>query len=496
MAGEGSAFEIQLRFMNKTSDKPDWEIVIGLEIHAQVASQSKLFSGASTEYGGAPNTHVSLVDAAMPGMLPVLNEHCIEQAVKTGLALNARINKLSVFDRKNYFYADLPQGYQISQFHKPIVQNGWLEIDLPGGFTKRVGINRLHLEQDAGKSIHDQSPEYTFIDLNRCGVALMEIVTEPDFRSAVEVGEFLKRLRNILRFLGTCDGDMEKGSMRCDANVSVRKYGAELGTRCEVKNLNSIRNVMRAIEHEAERQISLIERGGEVIKETRLFEAGNGTTRMMRNKENVEDYRYFPDPDLLPINLDDEYIERIKLSLPELPDSKKNRYINDLNLPKDMASLLAGDKDVAQFFEDVAREVKPELAANWVAVELFGRLNKASIEINQSKITAQSLIALIKLIEDGTISGKIAKEVFDEMFESGADAANIVKSKGLQQITDEASIIELVERVLAANSDKVQEYKSGKENLFGFFVGQVMQHSGGKMNPQLVTKLLKEKLSE
>lgn len=476
------------------SAKNDWEVVIGLEIHAQVISKSKLFSGASTEYGGEPNSHVSLVDAAMPGMLPVLNKHCILQAVKTGLALNATINKLSIFDRKNYFYADLPQGYQISQFHKPIVETGFLDIDLPDNSTKRIRINRLHLEQDAGKSMHDQSPDSTFIDLNRCGVALMEIVTEPDFRSALEVGEFLKKLRNILRFIETCDGDMEKGSMRCDANISVRKYGDPLGTRCEIKNLNSIRNVMRAIEHETTRQIELIENGEQIVKETRLFDAGTGDTRPLRSKEDVEDYRYFPDPDLLPVEFGDEYIEQIKASLPELPDAKKNRYINELKLSNEMANLLSSDKDVAELFEAVAQKVNPSLAANWIAAELFGRLNKASLSLSESKIKADGLIKLIQLIEDNTISGKIAKEVFDEMFESGADPRDIVDKKGLRQVTDEASIAALADQVLAANPDKVQEYKSGKEKLFGFFVGQMMQLSGGRMNPQLVTQVLKTKL--
>lgn len=481
--------------MKENNIKGSWEVVIGLEIHAQVISKSKLFSGASTEYGGEPNSHVSLVDAAMPGMLPVLNKHCILQAVKTGLALNATINKLSIFDRKNYFYADLPQGYQISQFHKPIVETGFLDIDLPDNSTKKIRINRLHLEQDAGKSLHDQSPDSTFIDLNRCGVALMEIVTEPDFRSALEVGEFLKKLRNILRFIETCDGDMEKGSMRCDANISVRKYGDPLGTRCEIKNLNSIRNVMRAIEHETSRQIKLIENREQVVKETRLFDAGTGDTRPLRSKEDVEDYRYFPDPDLLPVEFDDEYIEQIRATLPELPDAKKNRYINDLKISPSMAIILSGDKDVAELFEAVAHEVNPSLAANWIAAELFGRLNKASVELGKCKVKADGLIKLIQLIEDNTISGKIAKEVFDEMFETGADPRNIVDNKGLRQVTDEASIATLVDQVLSANPDKVQEYKSGKEKLFGFFVGQVMQLSNGKMNPQLVTQVLKTKLT-
>jgi len=479
-----------------TNTRKDWEMVMGIEIHAQVDSKSKLFSGASTEYGGAPNSQVSLIDAAMPGMLPVLNKYCIEQAVKTGLALNARINKVSAFDRKNYFYADLPQGYQISQFHKPIVLGGTLEIDLPDGSVKTININRIHLEQDAGKSLHDQSPTDTFIDLNRCGIALMEIVTEPDFRSAAEVGAFLKKLRSILRCLGTCDGDMEKGSLRCDANISVRKPGAELGTRCEVKNLNSIRNIMRAIEYEADRQIEILEQGGEIRQETRLFDSGTGETRMLRSKEGVAGYRYFPDPDLLPVEISDEYISKIKATLPELPDHKKHRYMDELKVARADAILLSGDSDVSHYFEAVASEVAPKLAANWILAELFGRLNKASMELKDCKVTAKKLAGLIKQIDNGTISGKIAKEVFDEMFETGAEAETIITAKGLQQVSDVSSIEQLVDQILTDNPDKVSEYKSGKDRLFGFFVGQAMKLSGGKMNPQLVNKVLKDRLSK
>ena len=478
-----------------TKEEKQWETVIGLEIHAQVKSQSKLFSGASTQYGGLPNSQVSLIDAALPGMLPVLNGYCIEQAVKTGLALDARINKLSVFDRKHYFYADLPQGYQISQFHKPIVEKGILEIDLPNSSTKTIHINRIHLEQDAGKSFHDQSPTETFIDLNRCGIALMEIVTDPDFRSALEVGEFLKKLRNILRYLDTCDGDMEKGSLRCDANISVRKYGGPLGTRCEIKNLNSIKNVMLAIEHEVERQIETIKQGGQIKQETRLFDVGSGVTRVLRSKENVEDYRYFPDPDLLPVEVSDEYIAKIKATLPELPDHKKHRYMDELKVSHDNAVVLSSDKEVAYYFEEVAHEVSPKLAANWVVAELFGRLNKASQTLKACKVTAKQLANLIKQIETGKISGKIAKDVFDEMFETGKDAEAIIEDRGLQQVSDQSSIEKLVDQILSEHQNKVSEYKSGKEKLFGFFVGQIMKASGGKMNPQLVNQVLKSKLN-
>jgi aspartyl-tRNA(Asn)/glutamyl-tRNA(Gln) amidotransferase subunit B len=471
-----------------------WEVVIGLEIHAQVTSKSKLFSGSSTEYGGAPNSHVSLVDAAMPGMLPVLNKYCIEQAVKTGLAIEAEINKFSVFDRKNYFYPDLPQGYQISQFYKPIVQNGKLLIDLSDGSTKLIKINRIHLEQDAGKSLHDQSPTESFIDLNRSGIALMEIVTEPDFRSVKEVVEFLKKLRSILRSIGTCDGDMEKGSLRCDANISIRRYGAPLGTRCEIKNLNSFKYIASAIEYEIARQTEIIEQGGKISQETRLFDTVTGETKLLRSKESVEDYGYFPDPDLLPVKISDEYIEKIKANLPELPAQKANRYINDLKISRDNALLLSSDKDVASYFETVASEVDPGLAANWITAELFGRLNKSSQNLKDCKVMAPKLAGLIKQIESGAISGKIAKEVFDEMFETGAEAEEVISTKGLQQVSDTSSIENLIEQILSDNKDKVSEYKSGKDRLFGFFVGQVMKFSGGKMNPQIVNEILKSKL--
>lgn len=481
-----------MNFIERNSGK--WEVVIGLEIHSQVTSNSKLFSGASAKYGGAPNSHVSLVDAAMPGMLPVVNEYCIEQAVKTGLGINAKINKVSMFDRKNYFYADLPQGYQISQFYKTIVSNGYIEIDLKDGSTKKVSILEMHLEQDAGKSLHDQSPTETFIDLNRSGVALMEIVTNPDLRSTEETADFLKKLRSILRYLGTCDGNMEKGSMRCDANVSVRRVGEELGTRCEVKNLNSIRNVTRAIDYEVDRQIDLIESGGKVQQETRLFNTVTGETKLLRSKETAEDYRYFPDPDLLPIVLDDAYIDKIRANLPELPDKKRKRYIEEMKLSKYDADILSVDKEVAEYFESVASSANPKMAANWITGELFGRLNKLGIELADCKINTEKMIGLINLIEDNTISGKIAKEVFEVMFDSGDDADKIVRDKGLKQIVDTDAIDKVVAQVIADNPEKVELYKSGKDKLFGFFVGQVMKASGGKMNPKIVNESLKSKL--
>lgn len=472
----------------------EWELVIGLEIHAQVISNSKLFSGASTSFGSMPNENVSMVDAAMPGMLPVLNRFCVEQAVKTGLGINGVVNKYSVFDRKNYFYADLPQGYQISQFYYPIVTGGFIDIDTENG-PKRIGVTRIHLEQDAGKSIHDQSPTSSFIDLNRCGIALMEIVSEPDMRSPEEAGEYLKEVRSLVRYLETSDGDLEKGSFRCDANVSVRKKGVgEFGTRCEIKNLNSIRNVVRAIEFEARRQVELLESGEKVEQETRLFDAGTGATRTMRSKENAHDYRYFPDPDLLPVILEDDYIAKIKLSLPELPQEKKKRYVEELSLSNYDASVLTAEKEVAAFFEEIAAKVNPKLAANWITAELFGRLNKAGLEISQSKITSNLLIKLIELLEKNIISGKIAKDIFDEMFESGKDPVDIVAERGLTQVTNEEEILGFIKKTLLDNQDKVAEYKSGKEALFGFFVGQVMKISGGRANPSLVNTILKEKL--
>jgi len=471
-----------------------WEVVIGLEVHAQVSSNSKLFSGAATKFGAEPNTQVSLIDAAMPGMLPVLNKFCIEQAVKTGFAIYAQINKTSVFDRKNYFYADLPQGYQISQFYHPIVQNGTLTIKLEDGREKTIRINRIHLEQDAGKSIHDQNPTKSHIDLNRSGVALMEIVSEPDISSAEEAAEYIKKLRMLLRYLDTCDGDMEKGSLRCDANISIRKPGAPLGTRCEIKNLNSIKNIMKAIEYEVARQIDLIESGKEVNQETRLYDADKDETRVMRTKEDAHDYRYFPDPDLLPVTLDEAYLDKIKSEMPELPDDKKERYMRDLGLSDYDAEVLCFDKDVAAFYEEAYPGNDPKITANWIIGELFAYLNKNDLEITNSKITPVMLSEMLKLIQDGTISGKIAKEVFLEMISSGQSAKTIVNSKGLTQINDSAAIETIIVDILSKHADKVAEYKSGKDKMFGFFVGQIMKETGGKANPQMVNEILVEKL--
>jgi aspartyl-tRNA(Asn)/glutamyl-tRNA(Gln) amidotransferase subunit B len=475
----------------------EWEVVIGLEVHAQVASNSKLFSRAATAFGNEPNSQVSLIDAAMPGMLPVINKKCVEQAVRTGLGINAEINLESVFDRKNYFYADLPQGYQISQLYKPIVGRGHVIINMPSGEVKNIGVTRIHLEQDAGKSIHDQSPTNSFIDLNRSGIALMEIVSEPDIRSPYEAAEYLKKLRAIMRYLGTCDGDMEKGSLRCDANVSVRKSGEEFGTRCEIKNLNSIKNIMKAIEHEAERQVQIIENGGVIAQETRLFDADLGVTRTMRSKEDAPDYRYFPDPDLLPLILTKDYVEKIKSNLPELPDDKKIRYIEDLGLSDYDASVLTTDKDIADFFESVLHETKnAKLAANWITAEFFGRLNKAGTELSESKITPQKLSGLLKLIEENVISGKIAKQVFDIMFETGNEAKKIVEEQGLTQITNTKEIESIIDQVLAGSESMVAEYKAGKEKLFGSFVGQIMKATQGKANPNVVNEILKNKLKD
>lgn len=472
----------------------DWEVIIGLEVHAQVSSNAKLFSGSCTEFGAEPNTQVSFVDSAMPGMLPVLNEFCVEQAVKTGLGLNAKINLVSIFDRKNYFYPDLPQGYQISQFYHPIVGEGKMEITVDSE-TRVVNIERLHLEQDAGKSIHDQSPDSSFIDLNRCGVALMEIVSAPDIRSPKEAAEYVKKLRGIVRYLGTCDGDMDKGSMRCDANVSVRKVGdTKLNNRCEIKNLNSMRFIMKAIEYEAERQVEVYEEGGEVDQETRLFDTETSETRTMRSKEDTRDYRYFPDPDLMPVTLTEEYIKKIKDSLPELPEQKVKRYMDELNLSLYDAEILTLEKETAVYFEEVIKENDPKMAANWISAELFGRLNKAGVELKDCKITPEKLSGLLKLISSNVISGKIAKDVFDIMFETGGDALKIVEEKGLQQVTNTDEIEALINKVLEENPDKVAEYRAGKDRLFPFFIGQVMKLSKGKANPAMVNDLLKEKL--
>ena len=471
----------------------EWEIVIGLEVHAQVSSEAKLFSSAATKFGAEPNSQVSLVDAAMPGMLPVINKECVRQAIKTGLGINAKINLFSVFDRKNYFYPDLPQGYQISQFKQPIVGEGFLEIEVSDG-AKKIGIERLHLEQDAGKSIHDQHPSRSFIDLNRSGVALMEIVSKPDIRSGEEAGAYLKKLRSIVRYLGTCDGNMQEGSLRCDVNVSVRKPGEELGTRCEIKNVNSIRFVQQAIEYEARRQIEIKEDGHLINQETRLFDPNRGETRSMRSKEEAHDYRYFPDPDLLPLKFDDALVQAIASDMPELPDAKRIRFIEEYELSEADATLLVEERETAEFYEEMAVGRDKKLSANWLGTELFGALNKEGLSLAESPITAESLGRLMELISDGTISGRIAKDVFVDMFESGEDALDIVERKGLTQISDAGAILELVESVIADNASKVAEFRNGKDKLFGFFVGQVMKKSQGKANPKLVNDLLKDKL--
>ena len=477
-------------------DTGDWEMVIGLEVHAQVISRSKLFSGASTVFGAAPNSQVSLVDAALPGMLPVINRHAVEQAVRTGLGLMAEINLKSRFDRKNYFYADLPQGYQISQYEHPIVGKGEIILDLPGGAMRTVGITRLHLEQDAGKSLHDQHPTQTFVDLNRSGVALMEIVSEPDLRGPEDAAAYLTKLRSILRYLGTCDGNMEEGSMRCDVNVSVRRVGdTAFGTRCEIKNVNSIRHVRQAIEYEARRQIEILEGGGSIEQETRLWDPGRSLTRSMRSKEEAHDYRYFPDPDLLPLELTDAEVEAVRATLPELPDEKKLRFINHYGLPAYDAGVLVAERARADFYEAVARGRDAKLAANWVITELFGVLNKTGKDVTESPISADQLGGLIDLITDDTISGRIAKDVFAEMLETGKDAAAIVEEKGLKQVTDIGAIEAIVDQVLAKNADKVAEYRGGKEKLFGFFVGQTMKATQGKANPGVVNRILKSRLN-
>jgi aspartyl-tRNA(Asn)/glutamyl-tRNA(Gln) amidotransferase subunit B len=471
----------------------DWEIIVGLEVHAQVASNAKLFSGASAAYGGAPNAHVSLVDAAMPGMLPVINRFCVEQAIKTGLGLNAQINPVSRFDRKNYFYPDLPQGYQISQFQQPIVGEGDVEIEGDDGAPLVVRIERLHLEQDAGKSIHDLSPSETFVDLNRAGVALMEIVSRPDIRSAKEAGAYFNKLRSILRALGTCDGNMEEGSMRADVNVSVRRPGEPFGTRCEIKNVNSVRFMAQAIEYEARRQIDILESGGTIDQETRLFDPDKGETRTMRSKEDAHDYRYFPDPDLLPLTLDPAWIAQIKAALPELPDAKKKRFMEAYGLSAYDAGVLAGDVASAAYFESVARGRDAKLAANWVTQDLFGALNKKGVELAQSPISAAQLGALIDLIADGTINGKIAKDVFARMLETGDEPGVIVDREGLRQVTDAGAIEAAIDALIAANPDKVAEVKD-KPKAFGWWVGQAMKATGGKANPAVVNDLLKAKL--
>ena len=471
-----------------------WEVIIGLEVHAQVTSSAKLFSGSSTKFGSDPNSQVSLVDAAMPGMLPVINKFCIEQAVKTGLGLKAKINRFSKFDRKNYFYADLPQGYQISQFKFPIVGEGEIVLDMSYG-TKVVGIERLHLEQDAGKSLHDQDPENSFVDLNRSGIALMEIVGKPDLRSPEEVGQYVKKLRSIMRYLNTCDGNMDEGSLRADVNVSVRKQGSQqLGTRCEIKNVNSIKFMQQAIEYEAKRQIDIIEDGGTINQETRLYDTKKNETRSMRSKEDAHDYRYFPDPDLLPLVLDSEFIENIKKTLPELPDEKKLRLMNDFGLSSYDASIIISEKDISDYYEDVAKNSDYKLAANWMIVELFGILNKEGKEIKDSPVSAVNLSKLINLIKNGTISGKIAKTVFEQMVQKNENPEVIIEKSGLKQQSDPKELEIIIDNIIKNNQDKVIEYKSGKIKLFSFFVGQAMKDTAGKGNPQLINNILSKKL--
>ena len=471
-----------------------WEVVIGLEVHAQITSNAKLFSSSSTKFGSNPNSQVSFVDAAMPGMLPVINKYCVEQAVKTGLGLKATINNFSKFDRKNYFYADLPQGYQISQFKFPIVGEGEIVLDMPYG-TKIAGIERLHLEQDAGKSLHDQDPSNSFVDLNRSGIALMEIVGKPDLRSPDEVAQYVKKLRSIMRYLNTCDGNMDEGSLRADVNVSVRKVGSsDLGTRCEIKNVNSIKFMQQAIEYEAKRQIEIIEEGGTIDQQTRLFDTKKIETRSMRSKEDAHDYRYFPDPDLLPLVLEQSFVDKIKNSLPEMPDEKKIRLMNDFDLSSYDASIVVSDRDISEYYEEVAKDSDYKLAANWMIVELFGVLNKEGKEIKDSPVSAKNLSKLINLIKNNTISGKIAKTVFEEMVKNNEDPEKIVNEKGMKQQSDPEELKKIIDTILKNNEDKVEQYKAGKDKLFGFFVGEVMKNTQGKGNPKLINDILKQQL--
>ena len=475
-------------------EKGNWEVIIGLEVHAQVLSKSKLFSSSPTKFGAEPNSQVSLVDSAFPGMLPVINQFCIEQSVKTGLGLKAKINLKSVFDRKNYFYADLPQGYQISQYKNPIVGEGEVILDMPYG-TRKIGIERLHLEQDAGKSIHDMDPDNTFVDLNRSGVALMEIVSKPDLRSPDEVNAYIRKLRSIMRYLGTCDGNMQEGSLRADVNVSVRKIGEKkFGTRCEIKNVNSIKFMQMAIEYEAKRQVELLEDNKQIDQETRLYDTKKNTTRSMRSKEDAHDYRYFPDPDLLPLNLKQSLIDKLKKELPELPDEKKERFIKEHNLSSYEANILVSEKEISNYYEEVIKGCDKKLASNWIAGELFAVLNKKNISISQSPVSAKNLSTLIKMITSGKISGKIAKDVFEKMQDNDKDPQQIVEKEGLTQQSDPKELEKIIYQVLSKNKDKVAQYKSGKEKLFGYFVGEVMKVSKGKANPQLVNEILKVKL--
>ncbi|NKD54415.1 MULTISPECIES: Asp-tRNA(Asn)/Glu-tRNA(Gln) amidotransferase subunit GatB [unclassified Haematospirillum] len=472
----------------------DWELVVGLEVHAQVISQSKLFSGAATTFGAEPNTQVSFIDAGFPGMLPVINGVCVEQAVRTGLGLKAQINKRSIFARKNYFYADLPQGYQISQYDQPIVGEGQIVLDLPDGSSRTVGIERLHLEQDAGKSVHDQHPAKSLIDLNRSGVALMEIVSKPDMRTPEEAGAYLRKLRSILRYLETCDGNMEEGSMRCDVNVSVRKAGEPYRTRCEIKNVNSVRFVMQAIEYEARRHVEVYESGGQIVQETRLFDSSRGETRSMRSKEHAHDYRYFPDPDLLPLEFDDAFVERIKATLPELPDDKKARFVSSYGLTPYDAGVLVMEKETAAYFEEAAEGRDGKQVANWLITTLFGGLNKKGLSISQSPVSPSQLGQLVDLVKDNTISGRLAKDVFEIMMEEGKDPALIVEERGMKQVTDSSAIEAACDAVIAANPEKAQEVRDGKEKLVAWFIGQVMKATQGKANPGVLQEVLKKKL--
>ena len=473
----------------------DWEVICGLEIHCQIISKSKIFSGASTHYGADPNENVSFVDAGMPGMLPTLNEYCVRQAVKTGLGLNAKINKYSEFARKNYFYADLPQGYQISQFKYPIVGEGHVTVDLSDGTTKDIGIERLHIEQDAGKSIHDMAPDKSFIDLNRAGVGLMEIVTKPDFRSPEEAGAFLRKLRSIVRYLGTCDGNMDEGSMRCDVNVSVRKVGEEgFRTRCEMKNVNSVKFVMQAIENEAKRHVEVYENGGNIEQETRQFDPSTGLTKVMRKKEFAHDYRYFPEPDLLPLILDDDFIAKVKADMVELPDAKRARFVNELGLTAYDAAVICENKETADFFEKAAHGHDAKKVANWLMGDFFAMLNEKKVELKDSPVSAENLGKLVELITSNVINGKTAKDVFVIMTETGGDPEKIVEEKGLKQVTDKGAIEAIVDEVIASAPDNVAAYKAGKNNLLGWFVGQVMKKSQGKANPAIVNKMIAEKL--
>ncbi|MFL2682773.1 MAG: Asp-tRNA(Asn)/Glu-tRNA(Gln) amidotransferase subunit GatB [Alphaproteobacteria bacterium] len=473
-----------------------WEMVIGLEIHAQVNCKSKLFSGSATDFGASPNSQVSYVDAAMPGMLPVINNEAVNQAIKTGHALNAKINNISIFDRKNYFYPDLPQGYQISQFKSPIVGEGWIVIDLGKGETKKIGIERLHLEQDAGKLMHDQHPRLSFVDLNRSGIPLMEIVSMPDMRDWEEAGAYLRKLRSIVRYIGSCDGNMDQGSLRCDANISVRRPGEEFGTRCELKNINSVKFMMKAVEYEAYRQIEIIENGGEVKQETRLYDPNKNETRSMRSKEEAHDYRYFPDPDLLPLNISNERIEKYKNELPELPDQKRERFQKDFGLSFYDADVLTADKSYADFFEIVSKNRDTKFVANWIITNFFAMLNEVEKSVEESPVNAEQLGELFDLIKEGTISGRTAKEVFEEMFTKGGNARDIVDAKGLKQISNTDELESMAKNIIEENPDQVSKFKNGNEKLFGWFVGQMMKSTGGTANPKVVNEILKNLLNK